>query len=84
MSNPKGLVCNKEGGEEEEGTGTGSEESRAIFMEAVRRGSKRISYMVHEVQHESDGSNGGELGKDPCPPENPPMNPEERVSLWVK
>ena len=36
-SNPKGLVCNKEGGEEEEGTG--SEASREVFREAVRKDS---------------------------------------------
>ena len=48
VNNPKGLVSNKEGGEEEEGTEI--EEGRNIFREAMRRGSKRLTYRTPETE----------------------------------
>ena len=41
VSNPRGLSCNKEGGEEEDQDNVLAQE---IFREAVRRGSKRLKY----------------------------------------
>ena len=48
VNNPKGTEYNKEGGEIEDREGTDIAEGREIFEEALRRGTKRLSYRISQ------------------------------------
>ena len=77
VSNPRGLSCNKEGGEEEDQDNVLAQE---IFREAVRRGSKRLKY--NEENNEDNEDRYGE--EEVIHHIDEDKNLEDRVSPWVK
>ena len=81
VSNPRGLSCNKEGGEEE---GQDILSAQSIYREAVRRGSKRMKYVGGPHMDQETNEEEVPLMEEDRDPLAPAENPEDRVWPWVK